>query len=30
MAADGGGVRLEFLDSSGTAVRLELPVEQAE
>ena len=30
MAADGGGVGLEFLDSSGNAVRLELPVEQAE
>jgi len=27
MAADAGGVELEFLDSSGTAVRLELPVE---
>jgi hypothetical protein len=30
MAADGGGVGLEFLDSSGTAVRLDLSVEQAE
>jgi hypothetical protein len=30
VAADGGGVGLEFLDSSGTVVRLELSVEQAE
>ena len=30
VAADGGEVGLEFLDSSGRAVRLEMPVEQAE
>jgi hypothetical protein len=30
VAADGGEVGLEFLDSSGAAVHLELPIEQAE
>ena len=30
VAADGGGVGLEFLDSSGNRGALELPVEQAE
>jgi hypothetical protein len=30
VAADGGEVGLEFLDASGAAVRLEMPVEQAE
>jgi hypothetical protein len=30
VATDGQEIGLEFLDSSGTAVRLEMPVEQAE
>jgi hypothetical protein len=30
VAADGAEVGLEFLDASGAAVRLEMPVEQAE
>ena len=30
VAVDGGGVGLEFLDSSGNRGALELPVEQAE
>src|ERR1700727_1269397 len=30
VAADGEEVGLEFLDTSGAAVRLEMPVEQAE
>jgi hypothetical protein len=30
VAANGGEVGLEFLDSSGAAVRLDLPVEQAQ
>jgi hypothetical protein len=30
VAADGAEVGLEFVDTSGAAVRLELPVEQAE
>ena len=30
VAPDGGEVGLEFLDASGAAVRLELPIEQAE
>jgi len=30
VAADGGEVALEFVDATGAAVKLEMPIEQAE